>query len=137
MQPLITTLFLLSLCFLVSCSQKTTSAKLQISNSFVFGGAETSPYSGGGLMIWGRNLEGASFGRTIEDSDSISIQLPNGSWTFFAMAWEGEAGTDTNANGTTDDKLLGKVRCAISPQVSMTGGDAPVIVMIAVHYLPS
>lgn len=128
MKPLITTFFLLNL--LVSCSQKTTGAKLQISNSFVFGGAETSPYAGGGLMIWGRNLEGASFGRTVEDSDSISIQLPNGSWTFYAMAWEGENGTDLNGNGTIDDKIIGKTRCAISSQVALTGGDAPVIDLV-------
>lgn len=130
MKPLITTLSLFILTFLVSCSQKTTNARLQLSNSFVFGGAGTSPYVGGGLMIWGRNLTGASFGKTVEDSDSINIQLPNGSWTFFAMAWEGEGGSDTNGNGTTDDKLLGKVRCAISPPVSMTGGDAPVVDLV-------
>lgn len=114
---------LLSLLFAYGCSQKGTNVKLEVTNNFVFGGTDTAAIAGGGLMVWGKNTQGASFGKAMEDSDEINVPLPNGTWTFYAMAWDGTK--DYLGAGTTNYTLGGKVRCATST-VTLDGSAASV-----------
>ncbi len=98
---------------LASCSQTGSEATLKISGAFTFGGAATSAYSGGGLMVWGKDTSGNGFGKVLDSSDSITLSLKGGTWTFYAMSWMGEDGTtDLNGNGTTSDTMIGAIRCA-------------------------
>ncbi|MFP5385549.1 MAG: hypothetical protein ACLGHN_05680 [Bacteriovoracia bacterium] len=91
--------------------------KLEVSHNFVFGGASTAAIAGGGLMVWGLNDKGASFGQTLEGSDSLHLQLPPGLWTFYAMAWEG----NLNYTGGADSNIVfgGRPRCGKSPATEL------------------
>lgn len=106
------TFVLMALLFTYGCSQKGTNVKLEVSNNFIFGGTNTAAIAGGGLMVWGQRAEGGSFGKTLEDSDEINVPLPNGSWTFYAMAWDGT--TNYSNSAATNQVFGGTVRCAIS-----------------------
>lgn len=61
-------------------------------------------------MVWGQSSTGANFGQALEGSDSIDLQLPNGTWTFYAMAWDGTK--DYSGAVSTSKKFGGTVKCA-------------------------
>jgi hypothetical protein len=119
-------ILLLSLIF-VSCSQKSSQVKLKLSSSFAFGGAELDEFSEGGLMVWGMSADRKSFGKVLDDTDSLTLDLPNGEWTFYAMAWD-----TTSANQMS--AALGAVRCAQSLPIRLEGApQAPALELTQVN----
>jgi hypothetical protein len=57
----------------------------------------------GGAMLWGRSDKGDMFGEVLTPTTGLELSLNNGQWTFWSVAWEG------NAAG---DKFTGVSRCA-------------------------
>ncbi len=110
----------LGLLFFAACSQQGSQVKLEVKSAFAFGGAQLSAYSGGGLMVWGKSSSGQEFGRSLEGSDEINLTLPNGTWTFYAMAWDGSS--NWVPAGDVNFPLGGKIRCAKSTPASLSGG---------------
>lgn len=109
----------------VSCSQKSANTSIKVSTSALFGGsAALQQISEGGLMVWGVSNNGHRFGQTIEDTDTINLDLPNGTWTFYAVAWDNAtnepllASTDLRCAESTPTQLAGtavNVALAVSP----------------------
>ncbi|MFP5458329.1 MAG: hypothetical protein ACLGG7_06315, partial [Bacteriovoracia bacterium] len=97
-------LFLCSLLVLTACSGGgKSSAQLKISGNFIFGGANLASFVDGGLMVWGQGPNGQAFGRALIGTDTLNLDLPNGTWTFYAMAWD-----------KTTENFTGTARCAQS-----------------------
>jgi hypothetical protein len=119
-------LFLLSSLFVfVSCGQKGSNVKLEISHNFAFGNsAALQTVSGGGLMVWGKSSTGDAFAQTLEGSDDLNLQLTAGSWTFFAMAWDGSK--DFLNAAATNSIFGGVARCAKSTPVALNGSPVSV-----------
>lgn len=93
---------LIPLLMFVACSKNTTSTKLKVSSNFVFGGSTLNgTYTAGGLMVWGQGPGGEAFGRAMVGTDTINVDLKNGAWTFYSIAWE-----------EVTDNFTGKPRCA-------------------------
>jgi hypothetical protein len=110
---------LLGLTILASCSKH---AGMTTSKVKLFGGnlATTSSvlsFASNGLIFYGQNSNGKSFAQKI-DSDSVTLEFPNGTWNFYAVGWE------PNASGTTP--LTGKVYCGSFGPVNLTGTDATI-----------
>lgn len=111
MQSLISLFVLLLLG--VGCAQKSSKVSLKLTSSFAFGGANLASYSQGGLMVWGMSGDGRSFAKVMNDTDALQLELPNGVWEFYAMAWQN---TNNQAlDGTT------ALRCAKSPITKLDG----------------
>lgn len=107
--PLLFTLLLLS------CGQKKSSnVNLELRGSLIFGGATLAPYSTGGLMLWGKAQTGEAFAKVLRDSETFSVDLPNGEWSFYAMAWESSAANELQADTA--------LRCAQASS-TLSGGD--------------
>lgn len=127
MKSLFTLICLLALS--VSCSQSGSKASLKVRNTLALGGADV--YAGG-LMIWGQGPNGQSFGRVLTSTNEVSVNLPNGEWAFYAMAWDGSSfsGTVSCAQAKTSlageqvavDLLLSNTNCS----QSAFAGSAPV-----------
>jgi hypothetical protein len=119
---------LLLLAFLVgtvSCSQKGSEVKIEVSHFQVGSSAAIQAMSGGGLVIWAKSEDGKSFAQTLDTTnDSISLALPNGLWTFYAMAWDGLKNYQGTAS--TNYNFGGVVSCAKSGQVVLSGNKAAV-----------
>lgn len=83
MQKYLCMLLLCSI-FFVSCSQKKgmTHSKIKI-----FSGALLSSQANNGLVLYGKNNAGKSFLKKIS-GDAITLDLPNGTWNFYAISWE-------------------------------------------------
>lgn len=116
--------FVLFLFLLASCGGGGTNVKLEVSHNFQFAGsAALQAISGGGLMVWGKNsTTGDSFAQSVEGSDSINLNLSNGAWTFYAMAWDGTK----DYNGTpmspgTSYPFGGLHRCGVSQEITLKG----------------
>lgn len=62
-----------------------SSAKLEVSKAF----AMTNPYFGGGLMIHGSSSTGQHFTIALDTNLEKTIQLENGTWSFYAVGWDG------------------------------------------------
>ncbi|MCM2348614.1 MAG: hypothetical protein NDI69_01255 [Bacteriovoracaceae bacterium] len=123
-------LILLSLLAVTACSQSGSNANLKITNTFALGDIASSPMAAGGLMIWGQGPDGQTFGRILKGSSEVSVNLPNGEWTFYAMAWSQTlAGTPSCALGKASltgdpvavDLALDNAFCA---QTEFSGGAA-------------
>ncbi|MGK0367657.1 MAG: hypothetical protein ACI9QD_000795, partial [Thermoproteota archaeon] len=102
-----------------SCSQKTTTpAKLKVSLGSLVGSAALSTYATGGLVVWGSKIgsSGFSFAQTFQAPFPIdmSIELDNGQWNFYAIAWDGAS------------NLIGDTRCDNLNNVSLSGADVDV-----------
>lgn len=119
---------LLLLAFLigtVSCSQKGSEVKVEVSHFQVGSSAAIQNMSGGGLVIWAKSEDGKSFAQTLDTTnDSISLALPNGLWTFYAMAWDGLK--DYQGSSATNFNFGGVVSCAKSAQIVLSGNKAAV-----------
>jgi hypothetical protein len=116
------TLLILSL-MTVGCGQKAENqVNVTISQGLLFGGASLVDYSQGGLMLWGSSDTGQSFAHALRGSDQLNLNLPNGQWSFFAMAWQ-------NANGIELDATE-KLRCATTA-AGLNGGDSQIDLTLA------
>jgi len=92
--------------------------KLELTSSFVFGGSSAmQSVSEGGLMVWGISTNGASFSRVLNDIDAIELDVPNGTWTFSAVAWDSSDAT------VLDNEDL---RCARSEAMKLEGAEVKV-----------
>ncbi len=103
---------------LISCgkSEGTKSVKLKIVSAAMF----SSIPNAGGVLVVGRTLDDKnSFSKAIS-SDSDLIDLPKGTWEFFAIAWEGDANAIPNKN------LTGAHRCGYSGIVNIDKEDMAV-----------
>lgn len=110
------TLLLLLLIVATSCAQKTSKTAFKLTTAgFAAVGSDLEAVSGGGLMVWGMSLNGESFGKVLSSSNSFEIDLPNGDWRFYSMAWNGASPLD----GST------ALRCAQS--ASILDGSALVV----------
>jgi hypothetical protein len=86
-----------------------TSAKV------VLGGIAFGPLTQGGMMIWGRSLtNGQGFSKNVTSSQ-LSVELPNGTWEFAAITWEG-----------TNGPMTGTARCADPGSFELSGGETNV-----------
>lgn len=114
-----TLLVFLSILFMfVSCgkSGSTQSVKLKVVSGAMF----SSIPNAGGVLVVGRTLDDQnSFSKSIQ-SDNDVIDLPKGTWEFFAIAWEGSNGVAVNKN------LTGVHRCAYSGLVKIDTEDTAV-----------
>ena len=108
-------LLLLTIIAISGCSKAPgkTEAKFKIGLAAISG---ISSYSAGGAMLWGRADTGETFGSVISTSVPFEMVLGNGSWTFWAVSWQG--------NGTPKN-LVGMVRCAKST-ASLNGSEVQV-----------
>ncbi len=68
-------------------------------------------------MVWGISTDGDSFSRVLNDSDAIALDIPNGNWTFSAVAWD-------SGDGTIMDNDA--VRCARSTAMELDGDEVSV-----------
>jgi hypothetical protein len=73
--------------------------------------SELGGSAAGGVYLYGYGPNGKSFGQVMSGT-TFSQTLPNGNWSFYALAWEG--------NG--QDNLTGAVRCA-QTAVNLTGSE--------------
>lgn len=74
-------------------------------------------------MVWGIATNGKSFGKVLVDTDQVTLDLPNGDWKFFAMAWQ-------NASSIKLSGAMGAIRCAESLPVKLAGQPvAPALVL--------
>lgn len=106
--------------FLVSCSKSPgkTGAKFKLSIGAL---VDLGASGAGGAMLWGRSDKGDMFGTVIQTSTPMQLELSNGAWTFWAVAWEG--------NGNTYN-FQGVTRCAKSSAI-LNGTDAQVNINLA------
>lgn len=109
---------ILALLLFVSCgkSESTQSVKLRIVSAAMFSEIPNA----GGVLVVGRTLDDKnSFSKSIT-SDTDMIDLPKGTWEFFAIAWEGNAAVAVNKN------LTGAHRCGYSGIVKIDKEDTAV-----------
>lgn len=93
------------------CSAKQdTEANFQVSmRNMVGNSAANSSLFPGGLILYGVS-DKMSFSR-IMDSNIKDELVPNGTWDFYVLGWDGNGGT----------KMTGKVYCAVAKNVSLNG----------------
>jgi hypothetical protein len=72
----------------------------------------------GGAMLWGRSDKGDMFGVVIDSMSPMTLELANGSWSFWSVAWEGVSVTDPYG-------FKGKPRCS-KTSATLNGVDAQV-----------
>ncbi|WP_408097102.1 hypothetical protein ACJVC5_18885 [Peredibacter sp. HCB2-198] len=114
-------LILIALLFMtISCSQKGTNVALKVSHNFVMSGS-LSAISGGGLIIWGQSETGKSFAHRLQDADEIKLSLENGTWTFYAMAWDGSLEYSGTSNPSNSTPFGGVARCGKSSPTILGG----------------
>lgn len=99
---------------LLGCTQQAkTPAKLEISIANFAAGVSSA--TSGGVYLYAFGPNGRKFGKIINNLDH-SETLPNGVWSFYAVAWEGQGvGIDPNPN------LSGVARCGAVKNVNLTG----------------
>lgn len=97
-------LSLVSCIFLLGACAKTpgkSGAKIKVSTGKFLSGTGVGV---GGVLLFGKHLSsGNSFGMALSSSEEV-LDLPNGTWDFFAFAWEDSGGI----------KMKGKVYCGKS-----------------------
>lgn len=103
------------LLFSFGCSQKAgkSEAKFKIGLAAL---TDMGSVSGGGAILWGRSDKGDMFGSVINPTSGFELSLPNGQWTFWSVAWQGD-GSGTGLTGVT--------RCAKS-SAALAGTDVQV-----------
>ena len=100
MRSLSSIIFLFSLLILVgACSRVgTTPATLEISIAKFE--SDLGAKGAGGVYLYGYGPAGKSFGQVMSGS-SFSENLPNGTWSFYAVAWDDSPFTPGNLSGLT------------------------------------
>lgn len=93
------------LCLLASCSQGSGSkATLAVS----IAGLSALDVDGG-FVITGKSDKGVSVSHVLTTGDSVTLDLPNGTWNFLAISWDGGA------------PFAGVPRCAYQTAVKLEG----------------
>lgn len=111
-------IILFALLALTACSQKSAKVKLELTSSFVLSGPVAfGQKADGGLMVWGISDKGDSFSRVLTSSTNIELEIPNGLWTFSAVAWESSTNTALDRDA---------IRCARSATKDLQGENVAV-----------
>ena len=111
MMNFITIILITASFFLVSCTrQGVTSAKIELTTAFFQ--SDLGSKGGGGVYLYGFGPGGQRFGKVMNGT-SFSESLPNGTWSFFAVAWEATA---------VGHNLSGVTRCASLKQMILNAG---------------
>ncbi len=117
-------ILLMSLCSLLvmsGCSKPVakTSAKLKLNLSKIVN--FSSGIGSGGAILFGRSGSGEHFGKFITSSEE-NLDLPNGSWSFYAVMWEKVTNNfDGKAYcGRSDQNLNGQ---AVSVSLNLNNGN--------------
>lgn len=104
---------------LASCTKKVgmTSSKIKLFGSNAFStGSTLETLANNGLIFYGTSTDGKTFSKRI-DTDTADLVFPNGTWSFFAVAWEQASATSP---------FQGKVRCAKQLGVVLNGSDTTI-----------
>jgi hypothetical protein len=108
----LTIILMIASFFLVSCSrQGVTPANIELTTAFFQ--SDLGNKGGGGVYLYGFGPGGQRFGKVMNGT-SFSESLPNGIWSFFAVAWEATAGVPN---------LSGVTRCASLKQMTLNGSE--------------
>lgn len=108
---LVISLFLLAAC---SNSKNATPVGFKLTLSSITTGLGAN--GEGGFVIYGKSTTGAAFGKVITSATPPAMTIPNGTWTFYGLAWDGTPGA------TDEDKAMrGTVRCANSGTIVLDG----------------
>lgn len=103
---------ILSLILLFSCGGKVERTPTNFKLSFV-----TDTNAGhkiaGGVLLLGVNSQKQTFSKNLSGDSTVevNIEVPNGEWSFYAIAWEENSGMN----------MSGKVRCAFSENKILDG----------------
>lgn len=92
--------------FLISCGGKQTT-QMKVSLGAVTGSTNFP----GGLVIKGESLAGEKFSLKVPSNDKLIIEVPNGTWNFVALGWDGT------------EIFEGKSYCDVKTNVLLDGGD--------------
>ncbi|NOT80628.1 MAG: hypothetical protein HOP07_16700 [Bacteriovoracaceae bacterium] len=77
-----------------------TTSKIKIVGANAFS-ASLGVVGSNGLILYGRDTSGRSFTKIISN-DASDLVFPNGTWSFYSVAWEeAVAGLNNNFRGTT------------------------------------
>lgn len=106
-----------------ACTKKegVTTSKIKIIGGKAFANA-LSTKANNGLVLYGKSNDGKSFTKVI-DSDTFEMIFPNGTWNFYAIAWQ--YATPSSATG-----FMGTVSCGKSLGVQLNGTDASISMML-------
>lgn len=128
------TIFLSILFALGACSGKKgkTGAAFSLKISSALDASIASHASGGG-MVYGISAKGFKFAKKVIPSEDIILELPNDSWDFYGILWNGDADND----GNVDSSVSGVTRCALSRGVGLSGGDIDVVLNFNAANCPS
>jgi hypothetical protein len=116
-------ILLITVFVFISCSKKQemTTSKIKIFGSSAFSaGGPLATKASNGLFFYGKSKDGKSFITKI-DSDSVDLAFPNGTWDFFAVAWDNTAGSSTVAS-----LFVGKTYCGKTLGVNLNGTDTSI-----------
>ncbi len=112
------------LLFSFGCSKENgsqTSSTIKIVGANLFSaGSSLNTRANNGLLLYGKSSDGKSFAKKI-DSNTVDMSFPNGTWNFYAVAWD-----KTAIAGEAEPGLMGKVSCAKSLGVILKGLDVVV-----------
>ena len=111
----------------ISCSggQKLTTAKFNLYLGAMANSLDHQKYQGG-VILFAKSvdLNNASFAERIAPTvnGDVAINLPNGQWNFYVMAWSGVVGSGTVGGGNTNaGDMQGTVYCALDLQRQLGG----------------
>lgn len=112
-------LIIILLMVMSACAKKagTTSSKIKL-----FSGGHAAlltSKANNGMILYGRSLDGKRFTKKI-DADSVDLIFPNGTWNFYAIAWELVGAANPVPN------FAGKTYCGKSPAQVLNGPDVTV-----------
>lgn len=112
-------LFLITFSLFFACSKSNQTVVTEV--KILKGNAALSIANGaGGVVLYGKNDKGDSFGKIIDPNGagSIQLELRNGQWEFYAFSWQGP------------NTFQGTVYCSYSTS-NLSGTDASVAVTLA------
>lgn len=117
-------LFLILLIALVtSCSRHgSTTSKIKISGAGIFSGSFGSTASNG-MILYGKSSDGKNFTKIL-DSDTSDLEFPNGTWSFFAVAWD---------DSTPSGNFTGVKKCGSSEGVQLNGAETTINISLTVN----
>ena len=116
------TFLLLGLLGLASCGGRKDIQKTSTRINLIQASVTGDPLMNGGVLIMGKKHDGTDSFRYGIRGDTVekSVNLNNGTWSLYAIAWEG----DTNVSG--DTTLTGTTRCAERIGLELAGEDVTV-----------
>lgn len=112
----ICSIFMFMTLILIGCAPKAPSSNVKVSMAAML---QTSAFPGG-LVLSGKNLKGQSFSKIISATDTIEMELPNGTWTFAAVGWKE---SPVGVSGA----LEGEMHCDLLVGQNLIGDDVDLV----------